>query len=453
MKRSFAILLLTAGAAAAAYKGINPTVKKIVDAISQDRIAVNLKKLESFETRNVFSETESPTRGIGAARRWISSEFKSYSPKLDVSFDSYRVKKQGRMVRDVELVNVVAVLKGARRPDRRLIVSGHYDSADFGRAADGKPASEEVHFDLAQSERSAPGVNDDGSGTAAVLELARVMSQYEFAETVVFVAFAGEEQGLIGSSLYAAKAKEQSQAIDAVLNNDIIGGVRAGNGFIDNARVRVFSEDPNDSPSREVARYVREMGWRYLPSMKVDLIFRADRFARGGDHTPFNQEGYAAVRFTTAQENYADQHTGNDTFANASAAYTAGVTKINAAALASLALAPAVPGVTEAIEKGERKGQLTSMIGRGKSRYAARLRWKDDHPEPNLAGYAIVSRATTAAYWEREVFVGNVHEFEMENVSIDDVVFGVKAVDADGNESLVSPYLYKPMAGKKVETY
>ncbi|MGI8991216.1 MAG: M28 family peptidase [Bryobacteraceae bacterium] len=291
MKSYLAILLLTVGAAAGAYKGINPTVKKIVDSISQDRIAATLKKLESFETRNVFSETESPTRGIGAARRWISSEFKSYSPKLDVSFDSYRVRKQSRMVRDVELVNVVAVLKGARRPDRRLIVSAHYDSADFGHAGDGKPASEEAHFDLAQSERSAPGVNDDGSGTAAILELARVMSQYEFAETVVFVAFAGEEQGLIGSSLYAAKAKEQNQAIDAVLNNDIIGGARAGNGFIDNHRVRVFSEDPNDSPSREVARYIREIGWRYLPSMKVDPIFRADRFARGGDHTPFNEEG------------------------------------------------------------------------------------------------------------------------------------------------------------------
>ncbi|MDQ6705305.1 MAG: M20/M25/M40 family metallo-hydrolase [Acidobacteriota bacterium] len=401
LKRALVAVLLTAGTAAAAYKGINPIVKKIVESISQERIAATLQKLESFETRNVFSETESPTRGIGAARRWIAGEFKSYSAKLDVSFDSYRVKKQGRMVRDVELVNVVAVLKGARRPDRRLIVSAHYDSADFGHTADGTPASEEVRFDLTQSERSAPGVNDDGSGTAAVLELARVMSQYEFAETVVFVAFAGEEQGLIGSSLYASKAKEQNQTIDAVLNNDIIGGARAGNGFIDNDRVRVFSEDPNDSPSREVARYVREIGWRYLPSMKVDPVFRADRFARGGDHTPFNQEGYAAVRFTTADENYADQHTGSDTFANASAAYTAGVTKINAAALASLALAPAAPVVMEPIEKGERKGQLTSMIGRGKSRYAARLRWNDENPEPNLTGYAIVSRSTTAPYWER----------------------------------------------------
>ncbi len=450
-------LLLAIGTAQPALKSVNPVVKKIVDTISQDRIAASLKKLESFQTRNVFSATDNPARGIGAARRWISEEFKSYSPRLEVAFDTHRVKKQGRIVRDVELINVVAILPGTLRRDRQLIVSAHYDSADYQRtpaAAGGTEANtDEVRFDLAQSELSAPGVNDDGSGTAAVLELARVLSQYEFEETLVFIAFAGEEQGLIGSTLYAAKASQENRVIDAVLNNDIVGGARAGNGFTDNGRVRVFSEEPGDSLSREVARYAREIGARYFPSMKVDPVFRADRFARGGDHTPFNQEGYAAVRFTTPQENYSEQHTATDTFANASASYTVRVTKVNAAVLASLALAPAAPVVMQTLEKGERKGQLSAMIGRGKSRYDAQLRWKNEHPEPDLAGYVIVMRATTSPYWEREIFAGNVTEFVLENVSIDDAVFGVKAVDRDGNESLVSTYAYKPFPKRVVETY
>ncbi|MDQ6699025.1 MAG: M28 family peptidase [Acidobacteriota bacterium] len=445
--------LLAMGTAQPALKSVNPVVRKIVDSISQERITASLKKLESFQTRNVFSATDNQEHGIGAARRWILAEVKSYSPRFEAGFDTHRVKKQGRIVRDVELVNVVAVLPGTLRRDRQLIVSAHYDSADYHRTPATEASSDEVHFDLAQSEQSAPGVNDDGSGTAAVLELARVLSQYEFEETIVFIAFAGEEQGLIGSTLYAAKARRENRVIDAVLNNDIVGGARSGNGFTDNGRLRIFSEEPSDSLSREVARYAREIGERYLPSMKVDPVFRADRFARGGDHTPFNQEGYAAVRFTTPQENFSDQHTATDTFANASASYTTRVTKINAAVLASLALAPAAPVVMQTIEKGERKGQISAMIGRGKSRYDAQLKWKNEHPEPDLAGYVVTMRSTTSPFWEREIFAGNVNEFVMENVSIDDAVFGVKAIDRDGNESLVSTYVYKPFPKRTIETY
>ncbi len=446
-------LLLTLNTAYAALKSINPTVSKIVTSISPERIAANLKKLESFQTRNVFSATDHPTHGIGAARLWLRDELKSYSPRLEVRLDTYRVRQQGRIVRNVELVNVVAVLPGKSRRDRQLIVSGHYDSAVYDRAGGGGANTDDVHFDLEKSERAAPGVNDDGSGTAAVLELARVMSQYEFAETVVFIAFAGEEQGLIGSTLHATKAHEENQAIDAVLNNDIIGGARAGNGFIENDRVRVFSEEPTDSASRELARYIREIGARYLPSMKVDLIFRADRFSRGGDHTPFNQEGYAAVRFTTPEENFTDQHTATDTFTNASASYATRVAKVNAAVLACLALAPAAPVVVEEIESGERRGQMRPMIGRGKLRYDAQLRWKTATADPELEGYVVVMRATTSPFWEREVFVGKVNEFVMENVSIDDAVFGVRAVDRDGNESLVSAYTFTPMPIRKIELY
>jgi Peptidase family M28 len=238
-----------------------------------------------------------------------------------------------------------------------------------------------------------------------------------------------------------------------VLNNDIIGTEVAGDGRIDNGSVRVFSEDPDDSSSRELARYVKAASERYFPSLNVDLIFRSDRFGRGGDHTPFNQEGYAAVRFTTPNETYANQHSETDTFANASAPYTTRVVRSNAAALASLALAPKAPVTEEPIKRGPRKGQLTPMIGRGKSRYDAVLRWKDENPEPDLVGYAIVVRKTTSPDWEREVFVGNVTEYTLKDVSIDDVVFGVKAIDRDGNESLVSPYVARPRAKADIPTY
>jgi Peptidase family M28 len=448
------LLLLTVLAAPA--KNINPAVKRIVDAISEERIAAIEKKLESFETRNIYSEQDHPTRGIGAARRWIFEQFQSYSPRLQVSFDTYKVKKQKRVFRDVEVVNVVAVLPGALNKERQLIVSGHYDSLHLvrkPRSADPEAAGDtpEIDDEKSASQPLAPGVTDDASGTAAVMELARVMSQYEFEKTIVFVAFAGEEEGLVGSTLYAAKARSENRLIDAVLNNDIIGSELAGNGLLENGRVRVFSEHPNDSPSRQLARYIKEVGERYLPSMKVDLIFRHDRFDRGGDQTPFNYEGYAAVRFTAPAENYENQHTATDTFANTSPGYAARVTRINAAAVASLALGPKTPDVTREIKSGPYKGRIVPNIGRGKSKYAALLKWKNENPEPDLAGYTVVSRSTTAPYWEKEIFVGNVTEYLMEDVSIDEMVFGVKAVDKDGNESLVSAYTDSPRPRRVIE--
>jgi hypothetical protein len=195
------------------------------------------------------------------------------------------------------------------------------------------------------------------------------------------------------------------------------------------------------------------MSQRYFPSFNVDLIFRSDRFGRGGDHTPFNQEGYAAVRLTTPNETFANQHSETDTFANASVPYTTRVVRTNAAALASLALAPKAPVTSEPIARGPRKGQLTPLMGRGKSRYDAVLRWKNENPEPDLLGYAVVIRKTTSPDWEREVFVGNVNEYTFKNVSVDDVVFGVKAIDRDGNESLVSPYVSGPRTKTEIETY
>jgi len=474
-----------AAAAQGGIKSINPVVKKIVDSVSEERIAEILKKLESFETRNTFSDPNHPTRGIGAARRWIYEQMKSYSPRLQVSFDSYRLKKQGRIPRDVELVNVVAVLPGSLNKERHFIVSGHYDSLTISRSQGQQTRAAAVNDEtqtnanLDRAEIFAPGVTDDGSGTAAVMELARVMSQFEFEKTIVFIAFAGEEQGLIGSTLYAAKARRENQIIDGVLNNDIIGSEVSGNGRTGNSSVNIFSEDPNDSPARQLARYIKEIGERYIPSMKVNLIFRHDRFGRGGDHSAFNLEGYAAVRFTTPNENFANQHSATDTFANTSPSYTARVTKINAAVLASLALAPKAPIVIaersarrapsgageqqqneqqseqrrDQQQDEQQRGRMSPMIGRGRSGYDAQLRWRNPDPEPDLAGYIVVARATTAPYWEKEIFVGNVNEFVLENVSIDELVFGVKAVDKDGNESLVSAYVNPPRQKAVYETY
>ena len=466
------LALLLAAGAQAQMKSVNPTVKKIVESVSEERIADILKKLESFETRDIFSDDDSPTRGIGAARRWISDQFKSYSPRLEVRFDSYKVKKKGRIVRDVDIHNVVAVLPGTLNPERQFIISGHYDSlalirrpnpeatptdgaagTNAGTGGDASPTPNLARFDLSMLAKTEPGVTDDGSGTAAVMELARIMSQYEFEKTIVFVAFAGEEEGLIGSSLYARKAKAENQIIDGVLNNDIIGSEVSGNGRIDNGTAWVFSEEPADSNSRQLARYIKEVSERYLPSMKLDLIFRADRIGRGGDHTPFNQEGYAGVRFTTANENYANQHTVTDTFANTSVPYTARVVRCNAAALASLALAPKAPVTSEVLTSGPRKGQTASLIGRGKSRYDAALRWKNEKPEPDLLGYVVVMRKSTSPNWEKEIFVGNVTEYTLKDVSIDEMIFGVKAIDRDGNESLVSAYVQGPRQKIEIETY
>jgi hypothetical protein len=310
-----------------------------------------------------------------------------------------------------------------------------------------------------------------------VMELARVMSQYDYDKSIVFIAFAAEEIGLNGSKNYADEAKAKNMLIEAMLNNDIIGSDVSGNGSSANNRVRLFSEGPEDSPSRAVARYAKETAERYMPSMTVDMIFRRDRFSRGGDHTSFVQDGFAGVRFTTSSENYANQHTATDTFANASPSYAARVAKVNAAVLASLALAPKPPVVTPprgqggfggrggrggaggagganppaggtpapALTPEEQQQRRTAAanrpgLSRGKSGYDAALRWANPNPEADLAGYAVVIRDTTSPVWQREIYVGNVTEYTLPDFSIDDVVIGVKAIDKDGNQRLVSVY-------------
>jgi hypothetical protein len=446
-------------------------VKHIVDSISEERIAGNLRKLETFGTRYVLSDQENPVHGIGAAKRWIYSEFQSYSPRLEVSYETFRVKKgarRGQVLREVELANVVAVLPGTIDKDRYVLVTGHYDSLDIHRKPkfteeerladlvkrgmeEGEakqymrlfPAEEalgEVDADATAGDTVAPGVTDDGSGTAAVLELARVMSGHQFDKTVVFIAFAGEEIGLEGSKVYATAAKKKGMQIEAVLNNDIIGSDVAGNGRSSNGTLRVFAAGPEDSPSRALLRYAKQMAEHYVPSMKVDMIFHGDRFNRGGDQLSFSTQGYAAVRLTTPSENYENQHSATDTFSNTSVPYTTRVTRMNAAVLASLALAPAPPVVNWTFQSGERKGDRLPLLSRGKSGYESVMRWQPS-PEPDVEGYAVVIRSTTSADWQREIWVGNVTSYTIADFSIDDVVIGVKSVDRDGNQSLVSSYL------------
>lgn len=464
MKRLLAaFLLLPFYSTAQLIDRLDPQVKVMVDAVSEERIAANLKRLEAFGTRNLLSSDTDTEHGVGAARRWLFEQFRSFSPRLQVRYDGYKLKKHGRVVRDVELNNVVAVLPGVKHPERQILITAHYDSlAIVMKAPDEKPAdplpeelevTEQPDWEKSAASPIAPGVTDDGSGVALVLELARIMSAHQFDATLVFIAFSGEEEGLLGSTLYADKAKAAGQNIEAVLNSDIIGSDVSGDGRRENRTINVYATDPDDSPARILGRYIEEVGERYVPEMRVNMVFRADRFSRGGDHTPFDRAGYAGVRFTTPTENFKNQHSITDTFENTSVPYMALVTRINTAVAASLALAPAAPLVTRTLRTGEQKGLVVPRLGRGKSEYNAVLRWAPAEKDEELLGYSVVTRSTLSPVWEKEVFVGNVVEYVFPNVSIDDVVFGVKAIGKDGNSSPVSTYVMVVRPAQKIETY
>ena len=407
---------------------IDPRVAQLVAAVSEDKLRTLLTHLVTFETRFTLSDPDPAGKGIGAARQWIFDELRKASPRLHVSFDTYQVAAQGeRILKPVELRNVMAVLPG--RSPRRVYISGHYDTV-------ARPAGSTT-FDYSKFDIPAPGANDDGSGTVLTMELARVFAEsgLEFDATLVFIAFAGEEEGLVGAALHASRAKAEKATIEAVLNNDIVGGAIGGNGIANAETVRVFAEGPEDSPSRQLARYIRRAAARYMPSHRVDLIARHDRFARGGDHTAFNQHEFTGVRITEANENYAKQHTIDDTIDGVSFPYLARNARVNAAAAAMLALAPAAPDVRT--ERG------APMLGRGASGYDARLQWR---ASPGAVGYRVYWRAAWAPDWQHDAFTGNVTEFVLPDVSIDDYVFGVSAVGADGHESLVTAYVNPPRA-------
>jgi Zn-dependent M28 family amino/carboxypeptidase len=336
-----ATLLFLAATPGAQAAPPDPTIQKMVAEISPARIAANVHTLAGFETRGNYSDPNQKTRGIGAARRWIFAQFHGYSQRLVVSYD---VEKKGV----TDIASVIAVLPGTTQPEKRIIVGAHYDSINL-RASGDKAA-----------EAPAPGADDDASGTATVLELARVMSRYQFRKTIVFIAFAGEEIGLVGSTHYASRAKANHEQIEAVFNNDIVGadvvgeasshtGIAlndiggadddtGGSGETGN-RLRIYSPEPADSPSRRLALYTKDAALRYVPALQIELIFRGDRYGRAGDQLPFQQNGFAAVRFTSASENLVSQHTTGDTPDRVSSSFAANVARVNGAAIASLAAA------------------------------------------------------------------------------------------------------------------
>lgn len=425
----------------------NPEVEAVLAEISPARIEAAVRKLVGFGTRHTLSDPDDPNRGIGAARRWIKAELESYAKasggRLKVEEDSFKQPKAARVPTPTTLVNLVATLPGTSPTsrDRYLVVSGHYDS---------------IPRPLSDAKADAPGANDDASGTAAVLELARVMSGHTYDATVVFLAVPGEEQGLLGATHWAEKAKAGGLAIEAMFTNDIIGNTAGGNGVHDNRRVRVFSEGvpsdeteaqarlrksiggENDGPSRQLARYIKDVAGRYMPSFEVTLVYRRDRYGRGGDHIPFNERGAAAVRFTEPNENFDRQHEKvevrdgvayGDTVEFVDFAYVAQVARVNAAALATLALAPAPPSAVR--------------FGSARQAYDTSLTWTKG-TDPDLAAYRVVWRETYQPFWTHAQEFPADPSALVKGLSKDDLFFAVQAVDRDGNPSL--PVVPRPPA-------
>ena len=412
----------------------------IAAAASSGRLEADIRALAGFGTRNTFSDTISDTRGIGAARRWIKAEFDGISRAcggcLEVFYQRNRVlaAESPRIPRDVDIVNVVAVLRGTVHPDRYVIMSGDIDS---------RPT------DTLDGESDSPGANDNASGMAGAIEAARILSEYRFPTSVVFAGLSGEEQGLWGGRHMAAVAREEGWEIAAVLNNDMIGNIEGIDGVIDNSTFRVFSEPtplPDfqsdswsyrtnggevDGPSRQIARYVDRVADLYFPNLDAMMIYRLDRFGRGGHHRPFNDAGFPAVRIMEAHEHYERQHQDvrvengieyGDVIEGVDFRFAATMSSLNATVLAALAWAPPAPA--------------NVGIG-GAVRPSTTLAW-DPVDDPNVAGYRVYWRWTTDAQWRWSRWVGEVTEFTFENLVIDNYLFGVAAVGDDGNESVVS---------------
>ncbi|HEY1771837.1 MAG TPA: M28 family peptidase [Gammaproteobacteria bacterium] len=419
----------------------HPVLGEIVQAMDPAQLQSTLTALVDYGTRNTLSDTQSDKRGIGAARRWVQARFQQMSKDcggcLEVItpsqvFTGERTPKDG-----VEVMDVVAIQKGSTDPDRYVVMTGHLDS----RVSDVM----DVKFD-------APGADDDGSGVAAVLETARVLSKYKFAASIVYSVDSGEEQGLYGGKVIAQYAQDHHWQVEADLNDDIVGNSHGQNGVTDNTLVRIFSEGTRaletpkeandrryhggeiDSPSRNVARYVQALAESYIPNWRVMLVYRTDRYGRGGDQVAFNALGYPAVRLTESHEDFTHQHQDvrveggvhyGDVLSGVDFPYLAKVTATNAIALAAMAWAPAPPaGVAIASDPapGLSGGEDTVFD------------WK---PSAGAVGYRLHWRATTDPRWSQQRYVGPAQHYLLKDVSIDDWFFGVAAVSADGFESPV----------------
>lgn len=409
----------------------------IIDGISAQRIEKDIATLVSFGTRHTLSDTLSNERGIGAARRWIKSAFEQTSKDcdncLEVFYQGDLVKKgtNNRIVKDVEVVNVVAIQRGTKYPNRFILMSGDIDSR----------VSDPTDFTS-----TSPGANDNASGMAGTLEAARVLSSYKFENSIVYVGLSGEEQGLFGGKGLAAYAKAQNWDIIGILNNDMIGNITGVDGTISNKDFRIFSEPvpPTetererlarrfyggevDGISRQLARHIYKQVKTYMPDMNPMLIYRLDRFGRGGHHRPFNDAGYAGVRIMEAHENYTQQHQDirvengiayGDVLEHVNFDYAAKLTAVNAISLASIAWAPPAPG--------------TVALG-GAVAPQATLSWEE---VPGALGYKIYWRDTTSPTWDYAREVGNVTSFELKGMVVDNYFFGVAAIGANGQESIV----------------
>ncbi len=418
-----------------------PQIAQIVKEIDARNIERTIRKLVSFGTRNTLSAQNDPNRGIGAARDYLFAEFSKAAQesggRMTVEKQTFEQPKAARVPTPTMVTNVVATLRGTQPESaaRTYVVSGHYDSMC------GSPTDAVC---------DAPGGNDDASGTAAVLEMARVMAKYEFDATIIFMAVAGEEQGLLGSTYAAEQAKIKGVDIEAMFTNDIIGNSLGGNGVRNTNTVRVFSEGvpsnekpeeatvrrgvggENDSSSRQIARFIKDIGEFYVGGMNVMMVYRRDRYLRGGDHIPFLERGFPAVRFTETNENYNHQHQ-NVRLENGvqygdlpefdDFNYIANVARVNAAALAALALAPARPKNVAVVTT-----RLTNDT---------ELKW-DANKEPDVLRYEIVWRETTSPVWTNARAVGKVTSYTMLRMSKDNYFFGVRAIDKQGNKSPVS---------------
>jgi Zn-dependent M28 family amino/carboxypeptidase len=427
----------------------DPRIEKIVASISEARLKELLTKLVSFGTRNTMSAQDNPTQGIGAARNWILEEMRRSSEKLRVNFDTHQIAPQGRITSLVDLRNVVAILPG--RSPRRIYVSGHYDTVNIGgqnvsnsaapggAAAAGGDRQTRPGFD---PNVEANGANDDGSGTVLTMELARAFAEsgIQFDATLVFVTWAGEEQGLVGSNVHAEDLKKANVPIEAVFNNDIVGNSIGGNGIRDAESIKVYAIGPEDSPARSLARHIKKTAAVYVPSHRVRLMAREDRFGRGSDQSSFSQNGFPAVVFREANENFERQHGANDKIDGVDFGYLAQNARVNAAGVASLALAPPAPKVTN-----DRGG---NMLSRDPSGYDATMRW---NAAPGAVAYRIYWRDTWNNDWEHSQTIGNVTQFTLKNVNIDDFVFGVSAISAEGQESMVSGYVSPVRAGTTIK--
>ena len=435
--RSYSALFLLLVLPAFSYSQVDSRLYEIIDNVSSERLRNDVTTLTNFGTRHTLSDTISATKGIGAARRWIKSEFEKISDNCNSCLEVFYQKdlvKEGenqRIVHDVWVVNVVAVQRGSKYPNKFIIMSGDIDSR----------VSDPTNFTS-----DSPGANDNASGMAGTIEAARVLSKYKFESSIIYVGLSGEEQGLFGGKGLAAYAKKSGWEILGILNNDMIGNISGVDGVVSNRDFRIFSEPvpPTetelqrkarrfyggevDGISRQLARYVYETTKMYMPEMNPILIYRLDRFGRGGHHRPFNDAGFAGIRIMEAHENYTQQHQDirmengiayGDVLEHVNFEYAKKLTAVNAINLASIASAPPAP---EEVQIG------------GIVQASVKLKWNKSE---GATGYKIYWRDTTSPTWDHSRYVGDITSFTLDGIVIDNSFFGVAAVGANGHESII----------------